>query len=80
LKSRVKLNVYSCPTELRIEVDKFINFYNKRRYHESLGNVTPDDVFYGRREQIIKAREDKRRLTIMRRKKYNRGSNIAMLC
>jgi len=80
LKSVVKLNVYSCPTELKVEVDKFINFYNKDRYHESLGNVTPDDVFYGRREKIIKEREEKRRRTIMRRKNYNRGSNPVMLC
>jgi transposase InsO family protein len=80
LKSKVKLHVYSCPNELKKEVDKFINFYNQSRYHESLGNVTPDDVFYGRREKIIKEREDKRRLTIMRRKNYNRGSNTIMLC
>jgi len=80
LKSVVKLHVYSCPNELKREVDKFINFYNQSRYHESLGNVTPDDVFYGRREKIIKEREDKRRLTIMRRKNYNRGSNTVMLC
>ena len=80
MKSVVKLNVYSCPTELKVEVDKFINFYNKDRYHESLGNVTPDDVFYGRREKIIKEREEKRRRTIMRRKNYNRGSNPVMLC
>jgi putative transposase len=80
LKSKVKLHVYSCPNELKKEVDNFINFYNQSRYHESLGNVTPDDVFYGRREKIIKEREEKRRLTIMRRKKYNRGSNTVMLC
>jgi putative transposase len=80
LKSVIKLNVYSCPADLKVEVDKFINFYNQSRYHESLGNVTPDDVFYGRRERIIKEREDKRRLTIMRRKNYNGGSNRVMLC
>ncbi|MCF8059310.1 MAG: integrase core domain-containing protein [Bacteriovoracaceae bacterium] len=80
LKSKVKLYVYSCPNELKSEVDKVINFYNQSRYHESLGNVTPDEVFYGRREKIIKEREEKRRLTIMRRKNYNRGSNTVMLC
>lgn len=80
LKSKVKLHIYSCPNELRKEVDNFINFYNQNRYHESLGNVTPDDVFYGRREEIIIEREEKRRRTIMRRKNYNRGSNTVMLC
>ena len=80
LKSIVKLHVYGCPTELKAEVGKFISYYNKSRYHESLGNVTPDDVFYGRREKIVQARNDKRRLTLMRRKEYNRGSNTVMLC
>ncbi len=80
LKSKVKLYIYSCPNELKAEVGKFISYYNKKRYHESLGNVTPDDVFYGRREKIIKAREEKRRLTLIRRKEYNRGSNTVMLC
>jgi putative transposase len=80
LKSKVKLHVYDCPTGLKAEVGKFISYYNKKRYHESLGNVTPDDVFYGKREDIIKARDEKRRLTLMRRKEYNRDPNIAMLC
>lgn len=80
LKSKVKLHIYGCPNDLKAEVGKFISFYNKKRYHESLGNVTPDDVFYGRREKIIKAREEKRRLTLLRRKEYNQSSNSAMLC
>ena len=80
LKSIVKLHVYGCPTQLKAEVGKFISYYNKSRYHESLGNVTPDDVFYGRREKIVEARSNKRRLTLMRRKEYNRSSNTVMLC
>lgn len=80
LKSKVKLYVYGCPNDLKAEVGKFISYYNKKRYHESLGNVTPDDVFYGKREEIIKLREEKRRLTLARRKEYNRTSNTVMLC
>ncbi len=76
----IAYHVYGCPNDLKAEVGKFINYYNKSRYHESLGNVTPDDVFYGRRKEIIKYREEKRRLTLLRRKEYNRGSNAVMLC
>ena len=47
----MKLHIYGCPSELKGEVGKFISYYNKKRYHESLGNVTPDDVFYGRRKE-----------------------------
>lgn len=80
LKSKVKLYIYDCPNELKAEVGRFISHYNKKRYHESLGNVTPDDVFYGRREEIIKERDEKRRLTLIRRKEYNRSPNTVMLC
>ena len=80
LKSRVKVHVYSCPNILESEVGKFISYYNKKRYHESLGNVTPNDVFYGRRKNISKERNEKRRMTIDRRKIYNRSSNTVMLC
>ena len=53
----------------------FISYYNKRRYHESLGNVTPDDVFYGRREEIVKARSEKKILTMTKRKEMNQLNN-----
>ncbi len=80
LKSVVKLYVYDCPNTLKAEVRKFISYYNKKRYHESLGNVTPDYVFYGKREKIIKDRTEKKRLTLERRKNYNKGSKSIMLC
>jgi len=80
MKMVVKLHVYDCPNKLKKEIGTFINNYNKSRYHESLGNVTPDDVFYGRRKGIIKKRKEKQELTFMRRKKYNQGSNTIMLC
>jgi len=31
----------------------FIDFYNHRRYHEGLENLTPADVYDGRREAIL---------------------------
>jgi len=71
LKEVVKRHIYDCPNQLKAEIGKFISNYNKKRYHESLGNVTPDDVFFGRRDKIIKVREEKQRLTFMRRKEYN---------
>ena len=80
LKSEIKLHIYDSPSELKGEVGKFISKYNKSRYHESLGNVSPDDVFYGLREKIIKERREKQRLTFMRRKKYNQCSNTLMTC
>lgn len=52
MKSVVKLQVYDCPNALKAEIGKYISDYNKTRYHESLGNVTPDDVYVGLREMF----------------------------
>jgi len=80
LKEKVKLYIYDCPNELKKEIGIFISEYNKNRYHESLGNVSPDDVFYGRRDEIIKERKEKQRITLMRRKSYNNGQDMTLTC
>ncbi len=51
----------------------FVDYYNYRRYHKALGDVTPADVLYERREQILQGRKEVRIQTINRRRNYNRG-------
>nr|MBP7473576.1 hypothetical protein [Prevotella sp.] len=36
---------------------EYVAFYNKERYHESLNNLTPEDVYLGRGELILKQRD-----------------------
>jgi len=36
-----------------------------------LDNVTPDDVCFGRREEILKSRDELKQKTVLERKCYN---------
>ncbi len=71
LKEMIHLVVWETPAELERQIADFIEHYNTRRYHEALGNVTPDDVYFGRKESILHARARTKELTIARRRDYN---------
>ncbi len=79
LKARMNLLVYTSPEELRRTMQAFIEYSNYRRYHEAIGNVTPADVYYGRREEILRRREELKQRTIQERLRYNLGrSNLKL--
>jgi transposase InsO family protein len=73
LKARLNLLVFSSPEALQAAMAEFIEFYNHRRYHEGIGNVTPADVYYGRREEILQRRREQKQDTLDRRFQYNLG-------
>jgi putative transposase len=73
LKKEVNQLPYELPSELERAIAAFVDYYNYHRYHKALGNVTPADVLYGRREEILKRREEVQIQTINRRKDYNHG-------
>jgi hypothetical protein len=73
LKAHMNLMVYTSPDELRRTMQAFIDYYNHRRYHGAIGNVTPADVYYGRREEILRRRAEQKQRTIEQRLRYNLG-------
>jgi transposase InsO family protein len=59
IKKKICLMVYCSPGELKKAVDDAIAIYN-RTPHESLNNVSPDDVYAGRKEVILQKRREKK--------------------
>jgi putative transposase len=68
LKNRILLENYYLPGALEAQVEAFIAHYNHHRYHESLSNLTPADVYFGRGQTILLDRERIKRRTIQKRR------------
>jgi transposase InsO family protein len=74
LKNRILLENYYLPGDLRHQIETFVDRYNHRRYHESLQNLTPADVYFGRAQAILKQHERIKRKTIETRRLLHRKS------
>jgi transposase len=68
MKNRVLLENYYLPGDLERQINAFVDYYNNRRYHESLNNVTPADVYFGRDKAILREREKIKKQTIRHRR------------
>jgi transposase InsO family protein len=69
LKSRILLENYYLPGELEQALANFVDHYNHRRYHESLDNLTPASVYFGRGQNILDMRKEIKRKTIEQRRR-----------
>lgn len=71
MKNVVKLQNYYSPSELERAIAEWAEYYNNQRYHESLENVTPADVYFGREKEIIRKRNKlKEQSLALRRQQY----------
>ncbi len=68
LKNEICLENHYFPWQLEQAIAAFVTYYNERRYHEALGNVTPADVYFGRAAQIQTQREAIKQKTLAQRR------------
>ena len=67
-RRRILLNNYYLPGDLERQIEIFVEHYNQVRYHESINNLTPADVYFGRAQTILAERERIKRVTIANRR------------
>jgi putative transposase len=72
LKNRILLENYFLPGDLEVQIEDFVDHSNLRRYHESLNNVTPLDVCFGRDKAILQQRERIKQKTLEARRLHHR--------
>ena len=71
MKNQILLDNYYFTSELEEQLQKFVSYYNHERYHESLNNLTPAGVFYGRGEEIFEECEMIKQNTMALRKQMH---------
>jgi transposase InsO family protein len=76
LKNIIELDNYWLPDELRDQIGAFVDYYNNRRYHEALNNLTPADVYFGRAQVILDKRERTKRRTMKQRRLHYRNMSV----
>ncbi|MGB6758558.1 MAG: integrase core domain-containing protein, partial [Xanthobacteraceae bacterium] len=76
LKNRILLENYYLPGDLKASIGRFVDHYNHRRYHESLSNLTPADVDFGRGQTIMLERERIKRNTIQKRRLHHQKKAV----
>lgn len=77
MKNQILLDNYYFTSELEEQLQKFVSYYNHERYRESLNNLTPADVFYGRGEEIFDEREMIKQNTMALRKQMHYDKKIS---
>ena len=59
-------------------MEEFVKYYNYERYHESIQNLTPAEVYYGRAENKLKKRKNIKTKTLRARKKQYQKNQLTL--
>jgi transposase InsO family protein len=71
MKNVIKLEHYYFPWELEQALTSFVDYYNQLRYHESIDNLTPADVYFGRAETVKARRKEIKQRTLRDRRQQH---------
>ena len=77
IKNQILLENYYLPGQLQSAIDSFVAYYNHERYHESLKNLTPADVYYDRGEKILNLRQKTKQRTLNERRRLHYQQKVA---
>jgi putative transposase len=69
LKNQVLLENYYLPGDLKARIGAFVEYYNTERYHESLNNLTPEDVYTARGQTVLNRRRRIKQKTLAERRR-----------
>ena len=69
MKNQVLLENYYLPGQLRARISAFVDYYNTERYHESLKNLIPEDVYTGRGQIVLNRRRRIKQKTLAERRR-----------
>ena len=78
-KNPILLDNYYSPTELEAQISEWVDYYNNRRYHEAIDNVTPSDRYFGKDREILEHRQKIKSETMRQRRKLYRKVMIENL-
>jgi putative transposase len=74
MKNQILLENFYLPGQLEERLAEFVDYYNLRRYHESLNNLPPADLFFGRGQTILTRRQNIKLKTIELRRRLHHAS------
>ena len=77
MKNEVLLENYYLPGQLESALAHFVDYYNHKRYHESLNNLTPADVYYDRGAKILDMRQKIKQRTLSKRRRLHYQQKVA---
>ena len=73
----IRRNSFLSIEDARKIIGKYVDYYNYERLHSAIDYVTPYDMIMGRRDEILKARDEKLRKARMQRiENYNKKTNL----